>query len=130
MPESGMALFDPLRTLKLELPVAGFEVGRLAQRRPAGLDPFRRPANQLLNAHARVTEEAVAELAIVEERVGRLGADEIRLLANDRAELLAHAADAQKLRARDVQNERRRRNMVERLDRHGIRVGLPDDVDI
>ena len=50
-------------------------------------------------------------------------------LAEQLAKLLAHAADRERFRPGDVDDERRRGGMAQRLQRHGVGVALPDDVD-
>ena len=50
-------------------------------------------------------------------------------LPSSSTELFANAADGEGFGAGDVDDERRRGGVGQRLERHGVGVALPDDVD-
>src|SRR5687767_12674919 len=108
----------------LELAVARFEVGRLAEGFAAAPDPVGGPTDQPPDGDAGIAKEVVPQLAAAEE--GRAGflSSEHRWTAQQRAELLGQAADTQLLGAGDVDHERRARGSLKRLERHRVGVAL------
>src|SRR5215467_6321826 len=87
------------------------------------------PAEELVGKDAGRAEEALGELRVGKERVSAFGAAEGGWLAEESAELIAKVADAERFASRDVDNERRRGGVSERLQGNGVGVALPDDVD-
>src|SRR5262245_30208135 len=68
-------------------------------------------------------------MRVGEEGVGTFDAGINRLLAEELTKLVTDVSDPECFASCDVDNERRRGGLSEGLQRDGIRIALPDDVD-
>ena len=86
--------------LAQNLPSRALEVRRLAEQRPAALDPFGDALEQLVDADRRRRERRLQPRSFAEQRVGSLRAGEARRAAETLAEPRGELANGQRLAAR------------------------------
>src|SRR5437868_4456449 len=90
----------------LKRPTPHLEFRRLIEEQPHVAHPGGDPLQEPQDRHARVAVQPVRELAVAEQRVGRLLAAEARRLAEYFTELRADRSHGKYLRPGDVQHQR------------------------
>src|SRR5262249_28364646 len=90
----------------------------------------RRPVAETLECDRGRAEERPAERGVAEERHRPFALRELRLPTESPPEALGDVAHGDDLRARDVQNPRRRMRAAEAAEGVRIRIALPDHVGV
>src|SRR5580704_12303250 len=123
-----MAFEEVLPDFHLKFSIARLEMSRLIQQPATARDPVRNPVDHLRGRDFWVAEEAVGFSRVVEQSGGAFFPGEARGFPEAPAEFAGDLAHRQFLRARYIQNARRRFAMSKGLQAHGIRITLPNHI--
>src|SRR6266404_981914 len=102
----------------------------LGERLASAHRPVRNPIEHLREWNAWRAEEVARLLRITQERIRSFHPFELNGLPKTIGEFLRDFAHAQEFLTGDVDDERRRRSVGERLQAHGVGVALPNSVEI
>jgi len=92
--------------------------------------PVGDPQEQLPDRDARIAEQAMAQLPVAQQGVGRFGPGAESRAAEQLPQFLRQSPHAQQLRPGEVHHQRRRGNVAKGAQRGGVGIGLPDGIEV
>src|SRR5690242_14992982 len=110
---------------RLVFSIARLEVRRLAEIFAAARDPIDRPIQELRRADPRCAEEIARPPGVSDEARFEFGPGENGALAEPLPDRLRGFAHAESFRSGEIENERRRVDVLEGEQRLGVVVALP-----